>query len=67
MVQQWGICLPMQEIPVRSLVQEDATCSRVTKPVCLCARAREPQLLTPRASTPEARVPCALQQENPLK
>ena len=28
------ICLPMQGAQVRSLVQEDATCYKATKPVC---------------------------------
>ena len=32
---QWiRICLPMQETGVPSVVQEDSTCHRATKPVC---------------------------------
>ena len=35
LVVQWlRICLPMQETRVRSLVWEDPTCHRATKPVC---------------------------------
>ena len=38
-----GICLPMQETHVRSLVQEDPTCCGATKPQLssLCSRAQE--------------------------
>ena len=34
MAQWWRICLPMQETQVRSLIQEDPTCGRATKPMC---------------------------------
>ena len=34
LVAQWlRICLPMQETQVRTLVREDSTCRRATKPV----------------------------------
>ena len=44
--------LPMKGTLVRSLVQEDLTCCRATKPrvpqlLSLCSRAHEPQLLKP--------------------
>ena len=73
LVVQWlRIRLPMQGTRVRSLVREDPTCCRATKPVhpqllSLCSRAREPQLLSPRATTNEACVPRAHvpQQEKP--
>ena len=29
------VCLPVQETVVRSLIQEDPTCLRAAKPVCL--------------------------------
>ena len=71
---QWlRIRLPMQGTRVRSLVREDPTYHRATKPVpqllSLRSRAREPQLLSPRAATTEARMPraCALQQEKPAQ
>ena len=45
---QWlRICLPMQETQVQSLVQEDPTCCRTTKPECHNHRslhALEPEL-----------------------
>ena len=35
LVVQWlRICLPMQGTQVQSLIQEDPTCCRTTKPVC---------------------------------
>ena len=55
---QWiRIHLPMQGARVWSLVQEDPTCRKATKPA--------PQLLSLRATTTKAQVPraCALQQE----
>ncbi|KAJ8786159.1 hypothetical protein J1605_006515 [Eschrichtius robustus] len=75
LVAQWlRICLPRQGTRVRSLVREDPTCRRATKPVrhyylSLRSRAREPQLLSPRAATTEAHTPraCAPQQEKPLQ
>ena len=45
---QWlRIRLPMQGIQVQSLVREDPTCRRATKPVCHNYRARVMQLLKP--------------------
>ena len=74
LVAQWlSIRLPVQGTWVRSLVWEDPTCGRATKPVpqllSLRSRAREPQLLSLCATTTEARVPraCAPQQEKPLQ
>ena len=75
LVAQWlRICLPTQETWVRSLVREDPTCRRATKPVhqkllSLCSRACEPQLLSSHATTTEAHAPRAraLQQEKPLQ
>ena len=67
LVAQWlRICLPMQGTRVRSLVREDPTCRRATKPV-LRSRGRKPQLLSLRATTTEAHVPRARapQQEKP--
>ena len=82
-VVQWlRIHLPMQGTQVRSLVWEDPTCRRATKPVCCnywarvpqllkaaCSRARVPQLLSPHAATTEAHAPRARapQQEKPLQ
>ena len=43
--QWWGICLPIQETQVRSLVWEDPTCCRAAKPVHHNSGAWEPQLL----------------------
>ena len=55
LVAQWlRICLPMQGTGVRSLVREDPTCRRTTKPVAT----------TTEACVPRAR---ALQQEKPLQ
>ena len=35
LVAQWlHICLPLQGIQVRALIQEDPTCCGATKPVC---------------------------------
>ena len=48
LVVQWlRICLPMQGTRVQSLVQEDPTCHRTTKPVCHNYWACMPQLLKP--------------------
>ena len=61
LVAQWlRICLPMQGTRVWSLVREDPTCCRATKPRVL-------QLLSLCAATTEACVPRAhaLQQEKP--
>ena len=70
LVARWQrICLPMQEARIRSLIQEDPTWYRATKPQLLSpsSRARQPQLLSPRAMTTEACTPTvhALQQEKP--
>ena len=48
------ICLPMQGTGVRSLVQEDFTCHRATKPICTTT---EPPLQTLQATTTEAHTP----------
>ena len=54
---QWlRIRLPMQGSRVRSLVREDPTCRRATKPsatqlLSLLSRALEPQLLKPKHSS----------------
>ena len=55
--QGWRICLPMQEARVQSLMQEDPTCCRATKPVCA------PQLLSVRSRAHELqlRSPCTLE------
>ena len=50
-VQQLGICLPTHGAQVRSLLWEDPTCLRSTKPVC------GPQVQTSLAVTTEALVP----------
>ena len=62
----WRICLPMQETQVWSLIWEDSTCCRATKPVphnywacalesrsrnCWCPRALKPVLITREATT----------------
>ena len=70
LVVQWlRIRLPMQGTQVRSLVREDPTCCRATKPqlLSLRSRAREPQLLSLHAATTEARMrrAHAPQQEKP--
>ena len=65
LVAQWlRICLPMQGTRVRSLVREDTTCRRATKPMChnywACALepmshnywAHVPQLLKPMCLEP---------------
>ena len=50
LMMQWTrVCLPMQGTRVLSLVQEDPTCHRATKPM--------PQLLSPCAAAAEAHVP----------
>ena len=65
LVVQWlRIRLPMQETWVQSLVQEDLTCHRASKPVghkywCRHSRAWVPQLLSPCATTTEASAPRA--------
>ena len=69
---QWlEIRLPVQGTQVLSLVQEDPTCHRATKPVChyYCSRAHEPQLLSLHATTTEACTPRAHvpQQEKPMQ
>ena len=62
------IRLPMQGTGARSLVREDPTCCKATKPVrqllSMHSRACEPQLLSPCATTTEACTAraCALQQ-----
>ena len=59
LVAQWlRICLPMQVTQVWSLVWEDPTCCRETKPVRHNCWAHRPQLLKPVRLRP-----CALQQE----
>ena len=69
---QWiRIQLPMQETQVQSLVQEDPTCCRATKAVCVpqllspCSRAHNPKQLSLRIAATEAQVPrvCVPQQE----
>ena len=77
---QWiKICLPTQGTCVLSLVQEDPTYPRSTKPMShyyqvhaldprgYNYRAHMPQLLSPRAATTEAHVPrtCAPQEKPP--
>ena len=62
LVAQWTrIHLPVQDTRAQSLVREDPTCLRATKPVhhsyWACFRAWELQLLSPRAATAEVRVP----------
>ena len=47
MVQWFRIHLPLQETPVWSLVQEDFTCHRATKPMCHNYWAQVLQLLKP--------------------
>ena len=63
-VQQLGIWLPVQGTPVWSLVLEDSTCHKATKPVYHnywhCSRAGDVQLLSPYATTTEACVPQSL-------
>ena len=58
LVVQWrtGVCLPIQETQVWSLVREDPACPGATQPqlLSLCARAGEPQLLNPHTATTEA-------------
>ena len=50
MVQWLRICLSMQETQVRSLVREDCTCLRATKPVLCCqACTLEPELYKKRS------------------
>ena len=60
MVQWLRICLPMEGTRVQSLVREDPTCHRATKPV-------GHNYWSPQATTTEARTPraCAPQQEKP--
>ena len=58
LVAQWmRICLPMQGTRVQSLVQEDSTCPRATKPESRSYQALVPQLdcvlWGPRATTTE--------------
>ena len=54
MAQRRGLCLPMQDTRVQSLVWEDPTCSGATKPsavpslLSLCSRVHELKLLSPR-------------------
>ena len=72
---QWiRILLTVQGTQVRSLVQEDSTCLRATKPMshnflASCSRACELQLLSLSAITPKACTPraCVQQQEKPLQ
>ena len=53
LVAQWiRICLPMQRTQFRSLVLEDPTCRRATKPVCHNYWAYVPQLLKPACLKP---------------
>ena len=60
LVAQWlRIRLPMQGTRVQSLVQEDPTFRRATKPASHNYWVRVPQLLSPRATTTEARAPRA--------
>ena len=66
LVVQWlRICIEMQGTRVRSLVREDSTCHRATKPVshttgpALCG-VRKLRPLSPRVTTAEA---CALEPE----
>ena len=63
----WWLCgkevaYQCRKTQVLSLVQEDPTCLRPTKPVHHNYQARETQLLSPRATTAEACAPraCAL-------
>ena len=72
LVVQWQrIHLPMQETRVRSLVHEDPTGCRATKPstitIKLRSRAQEPQPPSPRAAMTAAACPRAraLQREKP--
>ena len=58
--QWWGVHLPMQETWVWSLIWEDPTCHRATKPGTCNCWAHVPQLLKP--ACPRAR---ALHQEQP--
>ena len=55
MAQRLRICLPMQETRVRSLVWEDPTCCRATKPVpqpsSLCSKVQELQEKPPHTTT----------------
>ena len=61
LAQWWGILLPMQGMRVWSLVQEDPTHHRATKPIHHNSRAHVPQ---PLSLSPGA---CAPQQERPLQ
>ena len=68
LVAQWlRIRLPVQGTRVRSLVWEDPTCRRATKPMRHNYWAHAPQLLSLRAATTEPCMPRAraLQQEKP--
>ena len=59
LIQQLRICLAMQGTPIPSLILEDHTCCRVTKPLRhdheTCAHQLQP--LSPSAATTEAWVP----------
>ena len=60
LVVQWlRICIAMQGTLVQSLVPENHTCCRATKPSSQCSRARELQLQKLCAATTEACVPGA--------
>ena len=52
MVQWWRIRLPRQGTWAQSLVREDSTCSRATKPVCHKHWAYVPKLLKPACLEP---------------
>ena len=67
MIQWLRICLPIQGKRIQSLVWDDPTCRRATKPVhhtteALRSRAHMPHLLKP-----EGLRACAPQQEKPAQ
>ena len=67
LMEQWiRICLPIQGAWFQSLIQEESTCHRATKPCATTTEAHMPKACAPQQEKPLQKEACALQLRQPM-